>query len=60
MKHHHARRAGDPNEPRAPTPAAQAIQTPDTPTFEELLADPGIAPLLDFTPVPRRFQKAEG
>ena len=32
----------------------------DIPTFAELAADPDIAPLLDFTPVPRQLQKANG
>jgi hypothetical protein len=32
----------------------------DTPSFDELEADPEIAPLLDFTPVPRQIVKANG
>jgi len=49
------------------TPAAQAIQTPaaadpdaDIPTYEQLLADPEIAALLDFGPVPRRCRRDDG
>lgn len=32
----------------------------DIPTFEQLAADPEIAPLLEFTPVPRSHAKADG
>ena len=32
----------------------------EIPSFEELAADPEIAPLLDFTPVPRSHAKANG
>ena len=32
----------------------------DIPTFEELAADPEIAPLLDFTPVPRKVKRPDG
>ena len=38
------------NQPESP---------PDTPTFAELAADPAIAPLLDFEPVPLR-RRANG
>jgi hypothetical protein len=31
-----------------------------TPTFDELTADPEIAALLDFEPVPRQLQKTNG
>ena len=34
--------------------------SPDIPTFEELAADPEIAPLLEFEPVPRKFKRADG
>ena len=40
-------------------PAAPASGM-DIPAFEELAADPEIAPLLDFTPVPRSHPKANG
>ena len=33
---------------------------PAVPTFEELAADPEIAPLLEFEPVPRQLVKADG
>src|SRR5215212_6020092 len=33
---------------------------PDLPTFAELAADPEIAALLDFEPVPRQLKKANG
>ena len=34
--------------------------TSDTPTFDELAADPAIAALIEFEPVPRQLQKANG
>ena len=42
------------NGPAAP------VSGSDIPTFEALAADPEIAPLLDFAPVPRRFKKEGG
>src|SRR5260221_4053958 len=33
---------------------------PDIPTFEELAADPEIAALLDFEPVPRKVKRPDG
>ena len=36
------------------------MSTSDTPTFAELAADPEIAALLDFAPVPRQFTKVNG
>ena len=36
------------------------MDTPDIPSFAELAADPEIAPLLDFAPVPRKIVKADG
>ena len=32
----------------------------DIPTFEDLAADPEIAPLLDFEPVPRKIERSDG
>ena len=32
----------------------------DIPTFEQLAADPEIAPLLEFTPVPRKVKRPDG
>ena len=40
--------------PQVPEP------TSDIPTFEELAADPEIAPLLDFTPVARKVERPDG
>ena len=40
-------------------PAAPASGS-DPPTFEDLIADPEIAALLEFAPVPRRFKKEGG
>lgn len=50
---------------QAPPAAAASAFTPitpddDVPTFEELIADPEIAALLDFAPVPRRNKKEGG
>jgi len=41
-------------------PSAAAAPQADTPTFADLQADPEIAPLLDFEPVPRQIEKANG
>jgi hypothetical protein len=46
-------------------PAAAAPFTPialdaDVPTFEQLIADPEIAELLEFVPVPRRCRRDDG
>lgn len=41
-------------------PAAPASGFDDIPTFEELAADPEIAPLLDFEPVPRQVPRPNG
>ena len=41
-------------------PAAPTSGTDEIPTFEQLAADPEIAPLLDFTPVVRKLVKADG
>lgn len=41
-------------------PAAPASGTDDIPSFEELAADPEIAALLDFEPVPRAATRADG
>ena len=42
-------------------PAAPASGTSDTiPTFAELAADPEIAPLLEFEPVPRKVKRPDG
>lgn len=38
----------------------QPADGPDIPTFEELAADPEIAPLLDFDPVPRKVKRPDG
>src|SRR5436305_8333361 len=41
--------------------APESGTTPsDTPTFEELAADPEIAALLEFEPVARKLKKADG
>lgn len=40
--------------------AAPASGPADVPTFEELAADPEIAPLLDFTPAHRKVQRPDG
>src|SRR3954454_14710196 len=34
--------------------------SPDMPTFEQLAADPEIAPLLEFAPVPRQIKRRDG
>jgi len=45
----------------ADAPAGQEAQDiPETPTFEELAADPEIAALLDFAPVPRQRKRRGG
>jgi hypothetical protein len=41
-------------------PAAPKDGTSEIPTFEQLAADPEIAALLDFEPVPRRFEREDG
>src|SRR3954471_18159264 len=47
------------NAPRGPAaPASGSAE--DTPAFDELAADPEIAALLDFEPVPRQLHKANG
>jgi len=40
--------------------AAQSGTAPQIPTFEELAADPEIAPLLEFTPVTRKVKRPDG
>jgi hypothetical protein len=44
----------------APTGLAAPASGTDIPTFEELAADPEIAPLLDFEPVPRKVKRPDG
>jgi len=48
----------DANEGQA-APASGSSET-DIPTFEELAADPEIAALLDFEPVPRKVKRPDG
>jgi hypothetical protein len=68
MKHQPpAARAAQATDTSAASATAAADTAPDTapgtaavPTFEELLADPEIAALTGFAPVPRRFKKEGG
>jgi hypothetical protein len=48
------------NAPQRPAAPASGTSDTDIPTFEDLAADPEIAALLDFEPVPRQLQKANG
>ena len=41
-------------------PAPSAPTTVAIPTFAELAPDPEIAPLLNFTPVPRKIDRHNG
>ena len=47
------------NAPKGPAAPASGTAE-DIPSFEELAADPQIAPLLDFTPVPRKVKRPDG
>jgi hypothetical protein len=48
------------SEGQAAPESGNAATETATPTFEELAADPEIAALLDFDPVPRQLQKTNG
>jgi len=49
------------NAPQRPAAPQSGTTSPDSiPTFADLAADPDIAPLLDFEPVPRSHAKANG
>jgi len=48
------------SDSQGPAAPASGSFDDDLPTFEELAADPEIAALLDFDPVPRQLQKANG